>query len=60
MDFPSWEPFVALLCLATLALHAHTTDSSGMLMNKEMLRKHIANEFMAKRMALAKVCFAEL
>ncbi len=48
------KPFVALLCLAPLALHAHTTDSSGLPMDKEMLRKHIADEFMAKRMALAK------
>ena len=48
------KPFVALLCLAPLALHAHTTESSGLPMNKEMLRKHIADEFMAKRMALAK------
>ena len=49
------KPFVTLLCLAPLALHAHTTDSSGVPMDKEMLRKHIADEFMAKRMALAKV-----
>ena len=48
------KPFVALLCLAPLALHAHTTESSGLPMDKEMLRKHIADEFMAKRMALAK------
>jgi arylsulfatase A-like enzyme len=48
------KPFVAFLCLAPLALHAHTTDSSGLPMDKEMLRKHIADEFMAKRMALAK------
>jgi arylsulfatase A-like enzyme len=49
--------FVALLCLAPLALHAHTTDSSGLPMDKEMLRKHIADEFMAKRMALAKATY---
>ena len=48
------KPFVALLCLAPLALHAHTTDSGGLPMDKEMLRKHIADEFMAKRMTLAK------
>ena len=48
------KPFVALLCLLPLALRAHTTDSSGLPMDKEMLRKHIADEFMAKRMALAK------
>lgn len=48
------KPFVALLCLAPLALHAHTTDSNGVPPDKEALRKHIADEFMAKRMALAK------
>jgi arylsulfatase A-like enzyme len=48
------KPFVALLCLAPLALHAHTNESSGLPIDKEMLRKHIADEFMAKRMALAK------
>jgi arylsulfatase A-like enzyme len=41
------KPFVAFLCLLPLALPAHTTDTSGRSMDKEMLRQHIADEFMA-------------
>ena len=41
------------LALPAAAL-AHTADHNGLPMDKEMLRKHIADEFMAKRMALAK------
>jgi arylsulfatase A-like enzyme len=48
------RPLFVLIFLAPLALHAHSTDSNGLPMDKEMLRQHIADEFMAKRMALAK------
>lgn len=41
--------------MSTSQLAAHSTDSDGRPLDKEALRKHIADEFMAKRMALAKV-----
>ncbi|MFN0077963.1 MAG: sulfatase-like hydrolase/transferase [Prosthecobacter sp.] len=44
---------LVLLLLAVNAA-AHTTDSRGLPLSKEALRQHIADEFMAKRMALAK------
>jgi arylsulfatase A-like enzyme len=40
--------------LLPLAVHAHTADHGGVALDKEVLRQHIADEFMAKRMALAK------
>ena len=48
------KPMIAFTCLLPLCLHAHTKDFSGLPMDKEALRQHIADEFMAKRMALAK------
>jgi len=44
-----------LFGLLPLALHAHTSNPNDPPMDKELLRQHIADEFMAKRMALAKV-----
>ena len=46
---------LSLIALALpVATLAHTAKHNGLPMDKEMLRKHIADEFMAKRMALAK------
>lgn len=45
---------LALLMTASQAV-AHSTDAHGRPLDRESLRKHIEDEFMAKRMALAKV-----
>jgi arylsulfatase A-like enzyme len=46
---------LSLIALALpVAAFAHTADREGLPMTKEALRQHIADEFMAKRMALAK------
>lgn len=45
---------LGLLLLLPYAVSAHTGDNHAPPMDKEALRQHIADEFMAQRMALAK------
>lgn len=47
----------ALACLLPLVSHAHTPASNDLPVDKEALRQHLADEFMAKRMALARADF---
>ena len=47
-------PLRLLALILPICVHAHLADSAGSLFDNEALREFMADEFMAKRMALAK------